>query len=143
MVKSRHPWLHLRPWERHSLVLAVAGLVYIGYGILQIILPVTDSRREGLQLLTNIAPLSLWGVVWIFTGCLALLSTRWPPQSKTWGYTALSGVAAGWASGYLFGVIFLDVSVTVLTGAMVWYLVAFLWFAISGLLNPGDAPKVR
>jgi hypothetical protein len=87
--------------------------------------------------------LEWWGTIWIVTGGLAVISTRWPPQSKTWGYTALSGLAAAWASGYLFGVVFLDVPTAALQGAIVWYLVAFMWWAISGLTNPGDVLKAE
>lgn len=127
--------LALRPWQRHSLVLAVLGTVYIGVGWAYVLTDPVPTRRDSLQLALNLMPLSAWGVVWIFVGCLGILSSRWPPASETWGYTTMSGLAALWGSFYLSGVI-LGASMQSLSGALVWYMVAFLWWAISGLENP-------
>ena len=126
-------WLQLRPWQRHSLVLAFAGLVYISYGLILLLAHHPGGRPLLLDRQT-------WAVVWIAVGLLALASTRWPPQSKTWGYSALSGLAAAWASIYALGVVLLDQPPAALNGCLVWALVAFLWWAISGLVNPDDAP---
>ena len=139
-AKSRREWLQLRPWQRHSLVLAVAGIVYTIIGVVYLTIPLTADRASALQL-ALLLPIQLWGVIWIVTGCLAFASTRWPPQSTTWGYSALAGLAALWGSSYLFGMLLLGTPHTALTGALVWYLVAFLWWAISGLMNPDDVPK--
>lgn len=49
----------------------------------------------------------------------------------------MSGLAALWGSFYLAGVLVLD-GRSSLTAALVWYMVAFLWWAISGLKNPDD-----
>jgi len=133
--------MRLRPWQRHSLVLAVAGLVYLLIGVLFFVTPITDDRRASLELALRLMPMHIWGVVWCLVGGLAFASTRWPPQSKTWGYTAMTGLSAAWGSTYLLGIILLGSPATGLTGAVVWYLLAFLWWAISGLVNPDDIPK--
>jgi hypothetical protein len=136
-AKSRREWLQLRPWQRHSLVLAVAGIVYAIIGLVYLVVPLTADRASALRM-ALLLPIQFWGTVWITAGCLAFASTRWPPQSKTWGYSALAGLAALWGSFYLFGMLLLGSTHTALTGALVWYLVAFLWWAISGLVNPDD-----
>lgn len=131
-------WLALRPWQRHSLVLAVAGCVYVAYGVATVATPTSPTRESGLRWALSLAPMPFWSTLFILAGLLALASTRWPPSSKTWGYTALSGLASLWSATYLAGVAFLDSPASGLSGALVWGLVAFLWWAIAGLMNPDD-----
>lgn len=133
-----HPWIGLRPWQRHSLVLAVAGFVYTVFGILLALVPRNPTQRLNLRMALELFPVSVWSGIWITVGLLSLASTRWPPSSKTWGYTALTGLAVAWGSMYLLGVIFLHAPFTTLSGTLVWWLVGFLWWGISGLVNPDD-----
>jgi biotin transporter BioY len=133
----------LRPWQRHSLVLTVAGFVYVCLGIIYLAVPLTADRAGGLRLALRLTGGSIapWAIAWIVVGTLALTSTRWPPSSKTWGYTALTALAALWGSVYGLGVLFLHAPHAGLSGAFVWFLVAFLWWAISGLTNPDDVSR--
>jgi uncharacterized membrane protein len=135
-------WLALRAWQRHSLVLAVAGTVYILVGISYIVSKPTESRQESLQLAISWMPLPVWGGVWIFVGCLAILSSRWPPASETWGYTTMTALAAAWSTFYVFGIVF-GAPAQGFSGVLVWALIAFMWWAISGLVNPGGAHASR
>jgi len=130
--------LHLRPWRRHSQVLAVAGVVYVAYGVSMAWLRSTNDRENGLILAINVMPLSAWGMVWISVGLLAVASTRWPPQSETWGYAAMSGLAALWGAMYLFGMPFRDQWTASVPGVLIFFLMSFLWWGISGLMNPDD-----
>lgn len=132
---SRYRWLALRPWRRHSLVLATAGLAYCAIGFIYVITEPTDSRQSSLRLAYNIAPEPAWGTVFITVGLLAVLSGRWPPASEKWGYTTLSGLSALWGAFYLLGVP-LGGTASSLSGAAVWFLMTFVWWAISGLDNP-------
>lgn len=127
---------NLRPWKRHSLVLAVAGTVYVLVGISYMVSDPTPSRQSSLQLAISWMPLPAWGGVWILVGLLAILSSRWPPASETWGYTTMTGLAAGWSAFYLVGIA-LGAPMQGISGVLVWGLVAFMWWAISGLVNPG------
>lgn len=137
-------WLELRPWRRHSLVLSVAGAAYIAIGLTYVLATPVPSRTAALEVPLNLAPLHVWGGAWVLVGLLAMISARWPPASEKWGYSALSGLAAWWAASYLAGVILLDGAGQSLSGAMVWGLVAFMWWGISGLDNPdGTAPAMR
>ncbi|MBA2952103.1 hypothetical protein GON03_18990 [Nocardioides sp. MAH-18] len=134
-----NPYRHLltlRPWQRHSLVLAVAGAVYVCIGLSYIFSEATPSREASLQLAISWMPLPAWGGVWILVGLLAILSSRWPPASETWGYTTMTGLSAGWAAFYAVGII-MGAPHQGISGVLAWGLVAFLWWAISGLVNPG------
>lgn len=138
----RHPrdyrWLALRPFQRHSLVLTVAGGVYVTFGIALATTEPTPDRVSGLRLALAFAPLQVWGGLWAVVGLLAIISSRWPPASKTWGYAVLTGMAVCWAGMYACGVWLLGAPASALNGTLVWGLVAFLWWAIAGLVNPDD-----
>jgi hypothetical protein len=127
--------LALRAWQRHSLVLAVAGTVYILVGASYILSDAIPSRESSLRVALAWMPFEAWGFVWILVGCLAILSSRWPPASETWGYTTMTALAAAWAAFYLFGIL-LGAPAQGFSGVLVWGLVAFMWWAISGLVNP-------
>lgn len=133
--------LHLRPWSRHSIVLFVAGIVYVCYGSAILSVPPNDARTASLRLAVELMPIRAWGIVWICVGLLAVASTRWPPQSETWGYAAMSGLAAFWAAVIGFGILLMGAPTQGITGVLVWALLAFMWWAISGLANPNDFHK--
>jgi hypothetical protein len=130
----RHPrayrWWALRPWRRHSLVLALGGLIYVGIGVAYV------ATTPSIQLAARIAPITAWGVLFIVTGLLALLSSRWPPASEKWGYSAMSGTSALWAALYFLSTAFFDAHA--LIGSLVWALITLLWMAVAGLENPAD-----
>jgi hypothetical protein len=136
LVHKLNEWFHLRPWKRHSLVLLVTGLVYVFIGIAYITTGPRQSRTVALQIALDWWSLDVWGGVFILSGLLAILSSRWPPFSETWGYFVLTGLSAGWSGFYATGVIFGDSPTSNLNGALSWGLIAFLWWAISGLTNP-------
>jgi hypothetical protein len=117
-------------------VLLVAGLVYVLVGIAYIITEPRHSRDVALQIALDWWSLDAWGGVFIFSGLLAVLSSRWPPISETWGYFVLSGLSSGWAAFFATGVVFGDSPAANLSGALTWGLVGFLWWGISGLVNP-------
>lgn len=133
-------YLMWRPWTRHSLVLAVAGLVYIGVGISINYYIVNGPRYNALIIARNIMPLDYWSILWIVIGFSILIASRWPPYfPDTWGYVILTGFSAGWGGFYGVGMFYVDVPLSNLSTALVWWLAAFLWWVISGLLNPQGA----
>lgn len=136
MSTTTTSWRGIRPWKRHSLVLMVAGLVYVAIGASYILAEPTDTRRVALHFALQWFSLMTWGWIFICSGFLAILSSRWPPVSETWGYTVLTGLSSGWAMFYLVGVLFWHSPPTNLSGVMSWGLIAFMWWAISGLKNP-------
>lgn len=127
----------IRPWSRHSLVLLVAGFVYVGIGTAYATsVVISPERSAALAFILDLMPFQAWGYAFIFVGILTLLSSRWPPGSEKWGYVLLTSLSAVWASGYFLSLVFRDAPVGNVTATLVWGLVAFLWWSISGLNNP-------
>lgn len=135
-ARMKRAYLQMRPFKRHSLVLMVAGVVYIVNGLTYMLTDPTPTRHQALIIAEKWFSLNTWGGVWVFVGLLAILSSRWPPIFESWGYMVLTGLAAGWSATYLTGILFYDSPLANISGALTWGLVAFLWWAVSGLLNP-------
>jgi hypothetical protein len=135
-VKLIRNFWGLRPWKRHSTILMVAGIMYAFIGYAFFSAPPNKTRDVMLVVVLQIAPIQFWGGVFFFAGILTSISARWPRHAETWGYMVLTGLSAGWAAAYLMGVSFFKAPTAGITAALVWSLLAFIWWAISGLLNP-------
>lgn len=136
-VEKNDHWFGIRPWSRHSLVLAVAGLVYIFLGYTYMVTTSTPERMLALKAGTGgFMSIDAWGVIFIIVGVGAIISARWPPFAESWGYMALTGLSAAWASVYGLSIIFYDAPLGGATITIAWSLIAFLWWSISGLMNP-------
>jgi hypothetical protein len=137
-------WMTFRPWQRHSLVLAVGGTVYVAIGasFMGMGSNITEERRETIVLALYIAPIEFWGAVFFAAGVLAILSSKWPSFSDSWGYSVLTGVSGAWSAMYLAGYLFGPAPGTNITFALVWGMVSFMWWAISGLINPEKIVKL-
>lgn len=135
----RPVWLQLRPWREHSLVVSLAGAIYVVYGVF-IWAQQTPERHQQLMVLTRLSHGVFWPwcLLWIIVGGLAVVSSRWPVMSQTWGYAVMQALAACWALAYLTGYLFLGVSSANLGGAIVWGLLVVMWYAIARLVNPSD-----
>lgn len=136
MSTDVHPWLGVRQFQRHSLVLLVAGTVYVAIGGAFLTTPITPERERSLQYALMVLDFHGWGMIFITAGVLAVISSKWPPVSETWGYTILTGLSVLWAGFYVPAVLFGSAPNSVLTGTLTWALLGFLWWAISGLVNP-------
>jgi hypothetical protein len=135
-----HPWKSLRPWERHSFVLLIAGLVYIAIGVSFYTTEITAANERALHVALSWWGMDVWGIIFMFAGWLAVISSRWPAISTTWGYVVLTGLSATWATFYGVGVLFDLAPVSNLRGSFIWGLLAFVWWGVSGLVNP---PRVE
>jgi hypothetical protein len=133
--KSRR-WRGFRPWKRHSTILMVVGFLYILIGLGYAFSPQTEGKLRALKVLTQVAPLHFWGGLFMFAGVMAMLSAKWPPFAESWGYMVLTGTSSGWAAAYLLGWAFFDSPTTNLGQSLLWGILAFMWWAISGLPNP-------
>lgn len=129
-------WWGLRSWNRHSTILLVVGFLFVLIGLSYAFSKPSQNRETALAALLQVAPLNFWGWIFVATGLLSMISTRWPPLSETWGYTALTGLCSGWSAAYLTGIIFFNSPWASLTQVILWGVLAFLWWAISGLPNP-------
>lgn len=141
-MDTLHPWRDIRPWKKHSLALLVAGMVYITVGSSFFFGTLTPENKLGLHLALQWFDIQVWGVIFVLAGILAIVSSRWPPVSETWGYTVLTSLSVGWAMTYLTGILFFDAPMNMLRGVVTWGLLGFLWWIISGLRNPDDAERV-
>jgi hypothetical protein len=126
----------VRPFNRHSLILVIAGTAYVLTGCTYIFADVTPGRKEALKVALHWFPIQFWGGIFIAVGMLSILSSRWPQISASWGYAVLTGFSAGWSATYLSGVIFENAPKANLTIVLQWALLAFLWAAIPGLVSP-------
>lgn len=141
MVELMQKWYQgVRPWSRHSLVLTVAGLAYIFIGLATYYIEDDGTRAVALTIARSWMPFEAWGFVFVIVGLCAMISARWPPKLDKWGYTLLTSLSAGWGAFYIMGVLFAGTPVSNLSGTAIYWLVAFMWWAISGLVNP--EPKV-
>jgi hypothetical protein len=112
-----------------------AGVLYALIGLQYVYGAPNKTRDDSLVVTLQIAPIHFWGWIFFFSGIGALVSSRWPPVSETWGYMVLTGLSAAWSATYLMGFVFFHAR-TSLSGVIVWGLLAFMWWGISGLLNP-------
>jgi hypothetical protein len=133
-----HPWRAVRPWKRHSLALLTGGMLYVVLGLSYILVPLTPQNKGGLHIALEWASIDFWGSVFVFCGILAIISSRWPPISETWGYTVLTALSAGWSVTYMIGIWFYDASLVNWRGVITFGILGFMWWVISGLQNPGE-----
>lgn len=126
------------------MVLAVLGATYFLLGLNEVISTPPPGRDQTLRVAVELMawvpgaetkPLMGWGFVFMLVGALGMLSSRWPPASETWGYTAMSSLSALWGTFYVWGVVE-GAPFGTIAGFLVWSGLAFLWWAISGLVNP-------
>lgn len=135
-------WRGVRPIQTHSVVLMVAGLVYVAIGFTYLTANPTPSRIQSLKYALNWLSYNDWGFVFILVGALSILSSRWPPVSETWGYFVLTGQSSAWALFYAAGVIFGNAPSSNLAAVLSWGLIGFMWWAISRLANPEIVKKL-
>lgn len=135
-------WFGVRRVQTHSVVLMVAGLVYVAIGFTYLTADPTPSRVQSLKYALNWLSYNDWGYVFIIVGCLSILSSRWPPISETWGYFVLTGQSSAWALFYGAGVVFGNTPTSNLAGVLSWGLIGFMWWAISRLANPEVVKKL-
>lgn len=141
-MKKSNAWWGVRPFERHSLVLLVAGAIYVCIGISYLIAEPTPARVEALKYATRLFDYNEWGWSFVLVGSMSLISARWPPVSEKWGYFALTGQTSAWAAFYLSGVVFGGTPLSNISAFMSWGLIAFMWWGISGLVNPKAAGQM-
>lgn len=131
-----------RPWKRHSTILLVGGALYILVGFQYVITRSTPGRETALAVILQYAPIHFWGALFVLAGLLTIISSKWPPMTETWGYVVLTGFSSGWATAYLMGIIFFNAPKANLTQVFLWGVLGFMWWAVSGLLNP-ERPVVE
>lgn len=136
MLSFKDLYLKFKPWTRHGGILVVAGCVYILAGFVQIFSRPTESQVEALYFALHLMPIDGWGVGFVVVGLIALISSRWPNWHRSWGYTVLTGWSAAWSAFLFAGATLTDAKVVYFGTAGTWALLAYLWWAVSGLMSP-------
>jgi hypothetical protein len=114
----------------------VVGILFILIGISYITASPSPARELALKPILQIAPIQFWGSLFVLSGLMAMISSRWPPLTETWGYMVLTGMSSGWGATFLMSIVFFHAPTTGLSQVFIWGILGFMWWAISGLLNP-------
>jgi hypothetical protein len=117
-------------------VLFIAGMSFVAMGISFFFYIPGGPRIQALQIAVAWLPIEAWGVVFIGVGVAVVISSRWPAHAAAWGYAVLTGLSSGWSATYFLGWAVGDSAPGNLTYVVYWALLAFLWWAIGGLVNP-------
>lgn len=129
-------------WTRHSLVLVGAGLVYIGIGVAFILSPGYVGKDPSLHSALRLFSLDQWGLVYILAGSLAFLCAFFPLGKKVWGYMVLTALSSAWAFLYVMSTFVNNAPKITLLSGLLWLLLAFIWWAVSGLISPEHVAKM-
>lgn len=84
---------------RRGAILLSYGTVWSLYGYGQLISPPT--AQPGLTLAMQMLPLTVWGLLWIATGLLALAAAALPQGADWFGFVALVLIVLPWTLSYL------------------------------------------
>lgn len=131
-----------RRWTRHSLVLVGAGLVYVGIGVAFILAPGYVGKDPSLKSALRLLTLDQWGIVYILIGTIALISAFLASGRKIWGYMVLTALSSAWAFLYVMSTFLNDAPKITLLSGLLWLLLAFIWWAVSGLISPEHVEKM-
>ena len=133
----------IRPWKRHSLILVMTGLAHLTFGATYLYLAEGGPRMRMLVVPLKTAPVEFWAHVFMWVGAFIILSSVWPGHSEKWGYVVATGWSAAWAAQYLIGAYLLQehYAANIAMGSL-FTLIAFLYWGISGLVNPDDVAIV-
>lgn len=126
-------------WTRHSLVLTVAGAIYIIIGIAFFYTPAEITKAPSLKVALHYLSMTSWGWVFISCGLLAMIAAYSTLGHKTWGYMILTALSSAWATLYAMAIIFKHAPVLTVVSALTWFMLAFIWWGVSGLLSPQHA----
>ncbi|QLF83749.1 hypothetical protein SEA_MAGEL_33 [Gordonia phage Magel] len=128
-------WYSFKPWNRHSLILVTTGFIYLAIGIIFSLQEATQLREENLKFALILMPYLGWAIGFMVVGVFTMITSRWPSMPKSLGYSALSGWTAAWASFHIFGGAATGNTAYIASG-FAWGMIAFLWWAVSGLTAP-------
>lgn len=86
---------------RRGAYLLIKSTVYLTHGWLFLTEPATPALRAALRLPLSVAPLKVWGAVWLAAGLVAAVSAfAGDPRRDRWGFLALIAVGSFWAAAY-------------------------------------------
>lgn len=126
---------------RRGSYLACAGSAWTLYGLGTIITPRPGTVR-GMLLLRNIAPLELWGCVWVVCGLIAIGFAFTPTGRDRWGFVAAVCPTILWAGAYVAAMISGDFP-SAWVSAATWMFAALRLIVVSGWPEPPGSQQKR
>jgi fatty acid desaturase len=122
---------------RRGAILISYGTVWSLYGFAQITSPQPDQR--GLKPLLEVAPLAVWGGLWVATGLVAVVAA-WLPQGLDWaGFLALPAMVLPWMGSYAAAWVTGDFP-RGWVAALVWGVIAVPVLVVAGWREP---PRIK
>lgn len=120
---------------RHGAYLAVTGVAWAVYGA-GILMDPRPATVRSAAVLRHLAPMEMWGVMWIFCGTLAFISA-WAKSSVRidLGYAAATLPPLLWALAFTASWA-LGEYTDAWTGAVVWAAVAVWLMIVAGWPEP-------
>lgn len=152
---AQAPWHQRFRWRlgHRGAFLVMMGFLYgmlgysYGFGHLP---PFTVAQLEGPIRLVESLPgvpqdhtiaLHVWGFIWMVTGCVAIITSWWPPGRDDIGFHALWIFSSVWAVLNFAGQVFLDAPRAAVVGAIfAFYAVTVL--IVSGMVDPPPIVKI-
>lgn len=122
-------------WNQHSLILVVGGFFFITMGYNYIYTELSVSRKVGLYYALGVMDIDKWGFVFIGIGLVVIMLSIWPVNRLPWGYMLMTGHCTAWGLFYLVGIIG-PADLSTAGNSLAWLILAFLWWAIAGLISP-------
>lgn len=120
----------------------MAGLIYIGIGYGFISAPGYVGKDPSLHSALRLMSMDSWGIVHIVCGVLASVAAFSPIGRKAWGYMILTAISSVWAALYTVSVFTGGAPRLTFLSSLIWLLLAFIWWAVSGLLSPEHIQKL-
>lgn len=124
------------------MVLVMAGLIYVGLGYSFITAPGYVGKDPSLHSALRLLSMDGWGIVYMACGALAAISAFSPIGKKAWGYMILTANSSVWAFLYILSVFTGGAPKLTFLSSLIWLLLAFIWWAVSGLLSPEHIQKL-
>jgi ABC-type transport system involved in multi-copper enzyme maturation permease subunit len=116
---------------RRGAVLVLLGAIYTLIGIGYITTPLTEAAADQLHFALTIASSYVWGYLFLITGIVAVISSRWPPGKTTWGYGFLAATSLWWAGQYFIGMVIVHARGSY-RGVLSWLALSVMILIISG-----------
>ena len=123
-------------WNQHSLILIAGGTYMMSIGWSYLFSAISVLRYRSLSVALNILPLEWWGGIFMAVGIAAWLFALVFKRKQVWGFTLLTGLSAAWGTVYILAIKEPPNVDFQVTQALMWYLLAIVWWGVAGLVSP-------
>lgn len=118
-----------RALGHRGFTLTSLGTVWVLYGYSIVTAPLPDT--SGVRILLHLAPLSVWGWLWMCAGAAALVAAWLPQGQDAFGFVALLVIVLPWMLSFLLSWKPLGDNPRGWIGAVVWgAMTALVWVTL-------------